>query len=206
MRVLIFGATGKTGSLVVERALAKGHKVTVVVRDANKFKKEGVRVLVGDATKLDNVLDAMRDQDAVIETIGGTAPYKTTRLERDSVRNMIDAMHAEDVRRLIVVSMMGIDESRAQAPFWYKYLLMPTFLRGSTKDKTAMEVEVKASGLDYVIARPPILKDEPPLRRVVVLDNGAIGHKITRTDLADFLVDQLETDDHLRRAITVVNS
>jgi uncharacterized protein YbjT (DUF2867 family) len=206
MRVLIFGATGKTGSLVVDRALAKGHKVTVVVRDANKFRKEGVRVLVGDATKLDNVLDAMRDQDAVIETIGGTTPYKTTRLERASVRNMIDAMHAEGVRRLVVVSMMGIDESRAQAPFWYKYLLMPTFLRGSTKDKTAMEVEVKASGLDYVIARPPILKDEPPLGRVTVLGNGVIGHKITRTDLADFLVDQLETDDHLCRAVTVINS
>ncbi len=52
--------------------------------------------------------------------------------------------------------MMGIGESSVQAPFWCKHLLMPTFLHGSTKDKTMMEDEVIRSGLNYVIARPPI--------------------------------------------------
>jgi NADPH:quinone reductase-like Zn-dependent oxidoreductase len=118
MKVLVLGAAGKTGSLVVERALAKGHEVTVLVRDASKLKKQGVRVLVGDPTKPDDVLKAVRGQDAVIETIGGTTPYRTTRLESTSARNIIGAMHAEGIRRLIVISMMGLGESRAQAPFW----------------------------------------------------------------------------------------
>jgi putative NADH-flavin reductase len=206
MRVVVFGATGKTGGLVVDRALAKEHEVTVLVRDASKFKKEGVHVLAGDATKPDDVLRAVRGQDAVIETIGGSTPYKTQILESTSVRNMIDAMQTEGVRRLIVVSMMGIGESRSQAPFWYKYLLMPTFLRGSTQDKIMMEGEVTRSGLSYVIARPPILKDDPPTGGVTVLGSDAIGHTITRADLANFLVDQLEVDDHLGHAVTVVNT
>lgn len=146
MRVVIFGAAGKTGGLSVDRALAKGYEVTVVVRNANKFKKEGVCVVTGDATKPDDVLHAVRGQDAVIDAIGGSTPYKTTLLESTSARNMIDAMKAEGVRRLIVVSMMGIGESRVQAPFWYKHLLMPTFLRGSTKDKIMMEKRSSRAG------------------------------------------------------------
>lgn len=205
MRVLVFGAAGKTGGLVVDRALAKGHDVTVLVRNASKFRTKGVSVLAGDATKPDDVMNAVQRQDAVIDAIGGTTPYKATRLETTSVRNIIDAMRAEGVPRLIVISMMGLGESRAHAPFWYKHLLMPTFLRGSTKDKTMMEEEVRASGLDYVIARPPILKNDPATGSVTVLGGGATGHTITRADLANFFADQLEVNDHLGRAVTVVN-
>jgi uncharacterized protein YbjT (DUF2867 family) len=168
--------------------------------------KAGVRVLAGDATKAADVRAAMRGQDAVIDAIGGTTPYKATRLESSSVYNIVEAMRAEGARRLIVVSMMGIGESRAQAPFWYKYLLMPTFLRGSTPDKRAMEGKVRASGLDYVIVRPPILKDGPATGRVLVLSAGETGHAITRGDLGQFLVDQLENETYLGHAVTVVNS
>jgi uncharacterized protein YbjT (DUF2867 family) len=206
MNLLVFGATGKTGSLVVERALAKGHAVTVLVRNPAKFTRPNVRVRTGDATNPSDVLAAMRGQQAVIEAIGGTTPYKATQLETTSVRNIIAAMQEEHVRRLIIVSMMGIGDSKAQAPFWYKYLLMPTFLRGSTQDKTNKEAAVCSSGLDYVIARPPILKDTPALGHVNILGPGATGHTITRTDLANFLVDQIETDANLGRAVTVVNN
>jgi uncharacterized protein YbjT (DUF2867 family) len=206
MNLLVFGATGKTGSLVVERALAKGHAITVLVRDPIKFTRPNVRVLAGDATNPSDVRAAMRGQHAVIETIGGTTPYKTTSLETDAINAIIAAMHEEQVQRLIIISMMGIGDSRAQAPFWYKHLLMPTFLRGSAQDKTNKEAAVRASGLDYVIARPPILKDTAALGYVSVLGPNAIGHTITRADLANFLVDQLETDTNLDCAVTVVNN
>jgi hypothetical protein len=115
-------------------------------------------------------------------------------------------MREEHVQRLISISMMGIGNSRAQAPFWYKHLLMPTFLRGSTQDKTHKEAAILASGIDYVIARPPILKDSSALGHVKILGPGAIGHTITRADLANFLVDQLETDTNLDCAVMVVNN
>jgi hypothetical protein len=115
-------------------------------------------------------------------------------------------MQATQARRLIVVSMMGIGSSSDQAPFWYEHLLMPTFLRGSTKDKEALEQQVNSSKLDFVIARPPILKDDPPTGSVKILEGEVKGHQITRGDLAEFLVDQLESDQYLGRAVTVVNS
>jgi uncharacterized protein YbjT (DUF2867 family) len=206
MNVLIFGGTGKTGRLVVERALTKGHAITVLVRDPIKFKVPNVRVCAGDATNPSDVLAPMHGQQAVIETIGGTTPWKSTHLESDSIHAIIHAMQEEQVRRLISVSMMGIGNSRAQAPFWYRSLLMPTFLHGSTQDKTAKEAAITAEHVDYVIVRPPILKDTPATGQARILAPNGIGHAITRADLANFLVDQLETDANLNRAVTVVNT
>ena len=206
MNVLIFGGTGKTGRLVVERALAKGHTVSVLVRDPIKFKTPNVRVFSGNATNPSDVLIAMHGQQAVIETIGGTSPWKSVTLETDAIHAIIHAMQEETVHRLISVSMMGIGDSRAQSPFWYRALLMPTFLHGSTQDKTHKEAAITADHVDYVIVRPPILKDTPATGQVHILNNGAKGHSITRADLANFLVDQLTTDANLNRAITVVNT
>ncbi len=185
MKVLVLGATGKTGSLVVERALAKGHEVTVLVRDGSKLERQAnVHVVVGDATRSGDVRRALEGNDAVIDTIGGSTPYKDTTLERTAAQNVIEAMQAQGARRLVVISMMGLGSSRQQTPFWYEHLLMPTFLRGSTKDKAALEQEVSASGLDFVIARPPLLKDDPVKGSVTVLENEGTGHEITRADLA----------------------
>ena len=205
MNVVVFGAGGKTGSLVVEKALAAGHTVTVFVRTAHDT-PPSVRVVTGDAADPAAVASAIVGQHAVIDTIGGKTPYKDTELERTAARNIVSAMQSAGVRRLIVVSMMGIGDSTAQTPFWYEYLLMPTFLRGSTKDKQAMESAVESSGLDFVIARPPILTEDPATGATIIVPHDARGHKITRADLAQFLVDQLTSSEHLGQAVVVANS
>ena len=207
MKLLVFGATGQTGRLVVERALVENHSVTILVRDPAKAAFGNVRVVTGDARKADDVAQAMQGQDAVISAIGGTTPWKVTQLESATMRAIVAAMQAAGgARRLAVVSMMGIGTSLAQTPALYRYLLMPTFLRGTTIDKTAMEAAIMASGLDYVIARPPMLTNAPATGQSRVLKDGETGHKITRADLAAFLVEQLQSDAYLRRAVTVVNS
>ena len=206
MNVLIFGATGKTGTLVVDRALTRGHTVTVLVRDPLKFKRPNIRVFTGNATNPSDVFAAMHGQQAVIETIGGTTPWKSTHLESDSIHAIIHAMQEERVHRLISVSMMGIGDSLTQCPFWYRTLLMPTFLHGSTQDKINKEAAITAEHVDYVIVRPPILKDSPATGQIRILAPNATGRAITRADLANFLVDQLETDANLNRALTVVNT
>ncbi len=206
MNVIVFGASGKTGSLVVERAIAAGHTVTVFVHEANHPQSAGVRVITGDAGDPAAVRSALAGQHAVIDTIGGKTPYKDTDLEATAARNIVAAMHAGSVRRLIVVSMMGIGDSKDQTPFWYEHLLLPTFLRGATKDKTAMESAVASSALDFVIARPPFLTEDAPTGSYVILPNDSTGHKITRADLAQFLVDQLTTDQYLGQAVVVANT
>ena len=207
MKVIVFGAHGKTGNLVVERALAAGHTVTVFVHtETSSAQASAIRVVVGDASNALEVRQAIVGQDAVIDTIGGKTPYNDTDLERSVAANIVEAMQAASVRRLLVVSMMGIGESEQQTPLWYEYLLLPTFLRGANKDKTAMESVVSSSGLDFVIVRPPILTGDPATGSVKIIEAGGTGHKITRADLAQFLVDQLTSDLYLGQAIVVANS
>ena len=120
MNIVVFGAGGKTGKLVVERAVEAGHTVTAFVRDRSKEQRLGVDIAVGDTGNAETVRAAISGKDAVIDTIGGKTPYKETELERTAAKNIIDAMQSEGVRRLVVVSMMGIGESHDQAPFWYE--------------------------------------------------------------------------------------
>jgi putative NADH-flavin reductase len=205
MKVIVFGAGGKTGELVVQKARAAGHSVSVFAHSAAAF-PAGVQVFTGDAQDAAAVRAAIGGHDAVIDTIGGKTPYKSTDLETSAVRNIISGMDAEGVKRLIVVSMMGLGESAENTPFWYEYLLVPTFLHGSTKDKAAMESAVQASDLDFVIVRPPLLTDDPATGSIKIVGGEDQGHKITRADLAQFLVEQLTTDENLNQAVVIANS
>ncbi len=207
MKVLVIGAAGRTGKAVVERAIAAGHQVTAFVRDAGELDIGGVRVVEGDATNENAVESAIRDQDAVLDTVGGTTPYKQTTLETSVAKAVIVAMERNGVRRLVATSMLGVGESKANATF-YERLLVSTLLRGADKDKSAMEAEIKASALEWVVVRPAILTDDPASGRVRVFseDDGEKAHKISREDLAAFMIDQLSSDEHLRRSVTIASS
>ena len=204
MNVLVVGAAGKTGQLVVEQALAAGHQVTAYVHRAATYPRTDVRVVEGDATDAAAMTAAALGQDAVLDTIGGKTPYKITTLETDVARAVIAAMQQHGVRRLVVTSMLGVKDSLRNAGLLLR-VLVPTFLRGADQDKTHMEGAVKASGLDWIILRPAILTDDPKQGSVKIFSpkSGAKAHSISRADVAAFMVAQLTTDEHLRQTVGI---
>lgn len=210
MKVLVIGAGGKTGRLIVDCALAAGHSVKALVHDtaslAEKPMSDGVQIVQGDVHDLATVGDAVRHCDAVIDALGGKAPFLKTDLESSAARVVLQAMQAQKVRRLVVISVLGAGDSGPQSPFWYEHLFLPTFLHGALPDKNAMEAEVKASGVEWVLVRPPILTDDAATGIVRVIVEHETAHKITRADLAKFLVDQLTDDAHLHTAVVIANS
>ena len=143
--------------------------MTAFVRQADEFDAANVRVVEGDATDGAEIEKAIIGQDAVIDTIGGATPYKETTLEASAASAIINAMQRNGVRRLVVTSMLGEGESKANSSL-YERLLLATFLRGANKDKAAMESAVKASDLDWVILRPAILNDDAATGNVEVFD------------------------------------
>ena len=207
MKVLVVGAGGKTGRAVVEQAVAAGHEVTAFVHHADGYDVAGVRVVEGDATDRDAVEAAVAGQDAVLDTIGGKTPYKETTLEASAAGAIVTAMKRHGVRRLVVTSTLGEGESKKNAPFSVRLLAL-TFLRGAVKDKAAMKAVLESSGLDWMVLRPAILTDGSATGHVQVFDpeTGKKAHKITRADLAAFMVAQLTSDEHLQQAVTIANS
>jgi putative NADH-flavin reductase len=208
MNVLIIGAAGKTGKLVVQRAQAAGHKVTAFVHDPKSYTapSPGVRVVGGDARDQASVGAAMAGQDAVIDTIGGKKPFLTSDLEQSAAKAIVGAMKQTGTRRLIVISALGVGDSKEQSGFFYEHVFLPTFLRGSTKDKAAMEQAVEKSGVDFVVVRPAILDDGGASGAVRVFEGDEKAHKISRADVAQFVVDQLRSDRYVGEAVTIASS
>ena len=207
MKILVIGATGKTGAAVVELAVGAGHDVTAFVHDAGAYLREDVHVAEGDALNPDQVASALVGQEAVIDTLGGSTPYAPTTLETDAARILIAAMNQHGVRRLLVVSALGAGNSRANTSFVYEHLLMPTFLRGVLPDKAGMEAEVSSSDLDWTLVRAALLTDDEPSGsiRTYDADDGNIAHKIARGDLAAFLIRELPRNTFSRKAVSIAN-
>ena len=210
MKVLVIGASGKTGRLVVDGALAGGHSVVALVHDTGALAEHplpaAAQVAQGDVHDAAAVRQAMEGCEGVIETLGGKKPFLKTDLEASAARVVLSAMKDTGAKRLVVISVLGAGDSGKQSPFWYEHLFLPTFLHGALPDKNAMEAEVKASGVEWVLVRPPILTDDDAKGSVQVLTGDSIAHKITRADLANFLVDQLTSDVHLGTAVVIANS
>jgi uncharacterized protein YbjT (DUF2867 family) len=207
MNVLIIGAAGKTGSIVVERAAAAGHVVTAFVRDLATYRAPAnVRVVAGDATDQTSVDKAMVGQDAVIDTIGGKTPYRKTTLERSVAGAVLASMKANHAKRIIVISSFGVGDSVDQASWFVQHVIVPTWLRGSTEDKAAAEAVVRASGIAFVIVRPAMLIDHAATGNVRVFQGHDTAHRVTRADVAQFCVDQLTSDEHVGGAVTIANS
>jgi uncharacterized protein YbjT (DUF2867 family) len=205
-----------TGRLVVHDALAKGHDVRILVRPtagprwagvnpgSRSNWPDGVHVVRGDVLDVSAVQRAVEDQDAVVQCVGGQTPWVPQTLERESMRHIVAAMKKSGAKRLVVLSAMGSGQNAKQAPWWYRWLVVPTFLRGVIKDKDAMEVIVRGSGLDWVLALAPFLTDDPKTGRVKVLKRGETGFEITRADLAAWMVEQLESRTYVGQAVVMV--
>ena len=210
MKVLVIGAAGKTGRLVVDRALAAGHSVKALVHDTEALAEhpfaEGVQIVQGDVHDSATMRTAVTACDAVIDTLGGKKPFLKTDLESSAARVVLAAMKDAGSKRLVVISVLGAGDSGKQSPFWYEHLFLPTFLHGALPDKNAMEAEVKASGVKWVLVRRPILTDDAATGSIKVMQEQEIPHKITRGDLAQFLVDQVTSDVHLGESVVIANS
>ena len=207
MKVLVIGAGGKTGRLVVEKAVKAGHEVTALLHEAAAHETFMVEATIvhGDARNPSRLDQVMLGQQAVIDVIGGTTPFMETDLEAGTAKVVIDLMKRNQVKRLIVVSAMGVADSKEHAGWFYEHLLMPMYLGGTMRDKARMETEVEHSGLDFVIVRPPLLKDSAETGQIHQVTGDKKAHSITRADLAQFLVDQLTSKQYMGQQVTIAN-
>lgn len=206
MRVLVLGATGAVGRLATAEALARGHAVTALVRKPEKLGDLAgrVRVITGDALDADAVERAVEGQDAVLYVLGAGNVRRTT-LFSDSTRILIAAMRRRDVRRLVAVTGVGAGETKGHGGFLYDRIIYPLFTKGVYEDKDRQETLIQASGLDWTIVRPASFRNGVPAGplRAVTDVTGITLRKIGRSEVATFLVDELEQRRHVGRAVFI---
>jgi putative NADH-flavin reductase len=211
MKLTIFGATGATGTCLTELALAAGHEVTAVVRNPVRLAVPGhplLHVITADAMDADAIVPSVQSSDAVLSAIGPRDTGPTTVIQ-DSARAIIAAMQKSGARRLLMLSGSIVADD-GESPY-LRYLLKPlarrSFLRHVCADMRAGETEVRDSGLDWTIVRPPALTGKPASGdyRTAVDRSLPHGFRVSRADLADCLLALVDDPASARKHIAIAS-
>jgi putative NADH-flavin reductase len=204
MRVTVFGAGGRTGRLLVDRALAHGHQVTAVTRPpAAPDERPRLCLRQGDLLDPATIGAAIDGSDIVLSTIAPPLHrhlVRSTSLYSHGVRNLIRVMRTQHVDRLVTVSSAGVLDGDPSHPPLYRMVLKPVlFDRALYRDMRVMERAVEDSGLRWVIVRASGLTNGAATGRYRV-ELGRLpdqGSRLSRADLADFLLDLIEQDTYV---------
>lgn len=199
MQLAVFGATGGVGRQFVEQALAAGHSVCVLARDPAKVSLQHERLTVVGGNVLDRsaVEHTLEGADAVFVSLGNTASNPDMVVSQGTAL-IVAAMQAAGIRRLLVITSLGVGSSKDQVPFFFKALIA-TALRGAFQDKEAQEKIVMASNLDWTIIRPGGLTDGPATGVYRAGLDGTIGGQVARADVAAFALAQLTSNEYMRQ-------
>jgi len=200
MNLLVLGATGGTGRLVVEQALAAGHTVTALVRSPEKLtlSNPNFRVIAGQATDPSAVSGALDGADAVISALGGNGSVIS-----ESTQAIVEAAHKAGVSRIVVLSSFLVERDRFDPVTRF---LTGLAMGSMIKDKSAGEKALRDSDLDWTIVYASGLTDGPGGGSVVELAEGTrwnLSNRIARADVAARLVQAATSPRPSRRTISI---
>ena len=206
-KILVLGATGGTGQQVISRALQQGHQVTALVRNPQRLtvRDDRLRVLAGSVTDDSQALaDAVRDQAAVISTLGAGRSFKSGGLISQSMGRTVRAMEDHGVRRLIFTSAFGVGDTRRDVPLGPR-IFVRLLLQDIYRDKELGEATLRASGLDWTLVYPAGLVDGPATGQCRAGERLSLSGfpRIARADVADFLLAQLDDTTYLRKCVLI---
>lgn len=195
MNIALFGASGKTGRQFLQQALDQGHSVRALLRTPGKLdlKHPNLTVLQGDVLSPGDVQRTVEGTDAVVSVFGHVKGSPPT-LQTDGTRNIVTAMKAVGIRKIISLSGGGLPFERDEPKFPDRLIrgIMKLFVPKILADAEAHAEVLKQSGLDWVIVRGPRLNDGPFTGAYRV---GWVGvnasTKVSRADLADFILKQV---------------
>lgn len=194
--IALFGATGKTGRRVLERALAAGHGVRALVRDPTKLggADEHLVVVQGDVLDPAAVERTVAGSDVVL-SLFGQVKWSPPTLQTDGTRMIITAMQKQGVKRLVTLSGGGLraPQDLPKLPDRIIRTLLRLLSGHVLADAEGHLAALDSSGLDWTVVRGPMLTEDPGKGRYRV---GWVGvdasTRISRDDLADFILTQVD--------------
>jgi putative NADH-flavin reductase len=207
-RVLVVGASGGTGRQLVAQALERGLAVTALVRDPSRLATVHPRLTVmrGDVLDRSSIDAAVRGQEAVVSALGHKRYYPPNRILSEGTRNLLRAMETHGVKRFVCETSLGIGDSAGRMGVYYTFFTIPVVLPFYYWDKTRQERLIAASPVEWVIVRPALLNNGA--KRGRYRHGHRVGSflwtvRISRADVADFMLNQLSSDTYLRTAAGV---
>lgn len=195
MKIAIFGATGKTGTHLLKKALDAGHEVTALVRDREKLniRHKCLKVIQGDA----------KDPTAVEKTIAGNEVVLSALAQHSVIiNNILTAMKKHGVKRLAVAAGAGVPDPNDKPQLINHMIsfIIKTLSRDVYNEAIRQNEIIRSSGVDWTICRAPMLTDAPGGEYQITYVGKGMARTLSRANYADFILEQATNMDFIRKA------
>lgn len=210
MKLAIFGATGGTGKQLVSQALTEGNIVIAYIHNPSKLeiKHECLTIIEGELTDKTAIERVVSKVDAVISVLGPRGDSSSKPITQ-GMQNVILAMEKQNVRRLIISSTLSVSDPEDLPDYKSRFLinLVKLINRSAYDEIISVGKVVRSSNLDWTIIRLSLLNNNPKSGKVKVgyLGRKEVGLKISRADIADFMLKQVQDKKYIRKAPAISN-
>jgi putative NADH-flavin reductase len=215
MKIALFGASGATGKLLTQRCLAAGFEVTALLRTPETFAhRDHIHAIQGSVFEPAAVRQTIECADVVLSALGAKSLKKEDVLER-AVPQIVAAMQEtsaqpKPVRRIIVLGSAGaLPSSLDKQPAWRRWIVQNivynTFLKWPVASQISQWNNLSRSSLDWTMVMPPMLTNAPAHGHYRI-DGDALppnGARISREDVADFMMQQIDSPQWVRRGVYI---
>lgn len=206
MKIVIFGANGKTGTLLTEQALVSGYQVTAYVRKAGALQQQhpNLKIITGNLSDTGKLKEAISGADACISALGGGSLTKHAPEIIAGIVNIVTMMEQEGVKRFIYLSSIGAGESRYFMAPVIQFFVVDLILRVPLADHTSNEHQIAKSKLNWTTVRPCGLTDGPKTGNIQHGSDKTIlkgNPKISRTNVASFMLQQISDVTYSKKAV-----
>ncbi|MBN2275706.1 MAG: NAD(P)H-binding protein [Bacteroidales bacterium] len=215
MKILLLGATGRTGKQIIEEALKRGHNISAIARNPEKLNDYNIEITQGTPYDYETVEKAIAGCDAVINTLNVSRksdnPWASLAAPKDliskSAYNAVKAMERAGVKRFVALGAIGAGHSWKASPWILKLIVTMSNLKYAFRDHGKQEEILENSAVDYTICRAPMLSDKKS-------DSGAFatpeasrpaGTTLCRNSAAEFFITIIEKNMFLRQTISLAN-
>lgn len=209
MKILLLGATGRTGKLLVREALQNGYDVKCLIREESKMlfdeDQEHLQIVRGNPLVKSDIERGLKDCDYVISVLNVSResdfPWSKLRspkkLMSDTLRNIVNLSHDHAIKKVVICSAWGVQETRNDIPTWFKWLIENSNIKYAYDDHERQEQILRGSLLKWTIVRPVGLLNGSKNQRVIeTFDNSPKPSlTINRSSVAQYLVQALTEND-----------
>lgn len=202
MKIIIFGSSGTIGKHLVKQSLNEGHHVYAFCRDPKKmeeFNHKNLNIIKGDVLNQEDVNRSLKQMDIVCIALGSGKSRKST-VRSEGTKMIIEGMKNNGIKRLICQTTLGAGESKGNLNFFWKYIMFGWFIKQVFIDHELQEKYVKSSDLDWTIIRPGAFTNGEKTgnyRHGFRANDKTVKLKISRADIADFIVKQFTSTNYL---------
>jgi len=213
MKILLLGATGRTGKLVLKYALEKGFEINCLARSSKKVTSHSqMTIFVGipsnqsdlekaifGCTNIINVLNISRKTDF---------PWSGLRTPKtflsDVMSNIISLAPNYDIKQVISCSAWGVRETRINVPFWFRWVIDYSNVGLAYKDHERQEILLEESDLNYIIVRPAGLTNFKKQKVRETFENSPKPSlTISRKSVADYMIRCIDNESLFQKKVVI---